>query len=192
MSNLRKIIAKNLVELRKQHNFTQSELAAMLKYSDKAISKWESGESLPDVEVLYDICKIYNISFEYILIEGDKKSKQNLVYKSNSVNKAIISLLSITLVWFTILLIYIFINVVNSQNIWPLFVWGCPLSALLALIFNSIWGRRRLNYLIISIMIWTFLAATFTSFILANYYFWQIFLLGIPSQIAIILWSKLK
>lgn len=192
MSDLRKIIAQNLIELRKRHNFTQAELAAMLKYSDKTISKWEMGESLPDVEVLYNICKIYNVSFEYILTDGSYESKQNLVYKSNSVNKAIIAMLSITLVWFIVLFVFITIDVLKNQNVWSLFAWGFPLSFLVALVFNSVWGRPRLNYCIISFMIWTFLGAIFITFVPFNYYIWQVFLLGIPSQIAIVLWSRLK
>ena len=49
---LKDIVAKNLVELRKIFGFTQLEIAEKLNYSDKAISKWERGESLPDVETL--------------------------------------------------------------------------------------------------------------------------------------------
>ncbi len=192
MSDLRKIISKNLIELRKKNNFTQAELAAMLKYSDKTISKWEMGESLPDVEVLYNICKIYNVSFEYILTEGDYESKTNLVYKSNSVNKAIIGLLSITLVWFIFLFIFITLNVLKKINAWPLFVWAIPVSLIVTLVFNSIWGRPKLNYIIVSFMIWSFLTAIFVTFVPFHYYIWQVFLLGIPSQIAIILWSRLK
>lgn len=192
MNDLRKIIAKNLVELRKKNNFTQSDLAAMLKYSDKAISKWEIGESLPDVEVLYNICKIYNVSFEYILTEGNYDSKKDLVYKSNSLNKAIIALLSVTLVWFVVLFIYITLKILKQINIWPIFIWALPLSFVLALIFNSIWGRPKLNYLIISFMCWTFLCSVFVTFIPFHYFIWQVFLLGIPAQVAIILWSKLK
>lgn len=192
MDDLRKIIAANLVELRKKNNFTQSELAAMLNYSDKAISKWESGESLPDVEVLYNICKIYNVSFDYILTEGTYESKTSMVYKSNSVNKAIIALLSITLIWFIALFVYLILLIIYKINIWPIFIGACPISMLVTLVFNTIWGRRKLNYLIISVMIWTFLATIFFSFVPFNYYIWQVFLLGIPAQIAIILWSKLK
>ncbi len=192
MENLRKIISKNLVELRKKNNFTQSELAGILKYSDKAISKWESGESLPDVEVLYTICKLYNVSFEYILKEGTYEEKQNLVYKSNGINKAVIALLSITLVWFISLLFYLYLYFFAETNYWPAFVWAIPVSALLALIFNSVWGRPRINYLIISIMVWSLLTSFYCSFIWGQFNFWHIYLLGIPAQIAIVLWSQLK
>ena len=51
-NTIKNIVAKNLIELRKSRNLTQSELAEMLNYSDKTISKWENGDSLPDISVL--------------------------------------------------------------------------------------------------------------------------------------------
>ena len=52
MDNLNFIIGKRLSELRKSNGLTQSELAERLNYSDKAVSKWEQGESMPGIEVL--------------------------------------------------------------------------------------------------------------------------------------------
>ena len=51
-NNVKQTIAKNLVELRRRHRFTQQELAQRLNYSDKAISRWEHAETLPDIETL--------------------------------------------------------------------------------------------------------------------------------------------
>ena len=69
MENLNLIIAKNLTALRKKNKLTQIELAKLLSYSDKAISKWENGESVPSVDVLYRISKIYNVSLDFIVGE---------------------------------------------------------------------------------------------------------------------------
>jgi tellurite methyltransferase len=55
MENVKEIIAKNLTELRKANKLTQGALAEKLNYSDKAISRWEHAETLPDIETL---CKI--------------------------------------------------------------------------------------------------------------------------------------
>ena len=67
MDKLNFIIAKNLSELRKRNRLTQAELAEKLNYSDKAVSKWEKGESLPGVEVLYKLSKLYGVSLDYIV-----------------------------------------------------------------------------------------------------------------------------
>ena len=69
MENLNFVIAKNLTALRKNNKLTQLELAKLLNYSDKAVSKWENGESVPSIDVLHRISKIYNVSLDYIVGE---------------------------------------------------------------------------------------------------------------------------
>ena len=64
---LKNIIAQNIAELRRNNNMTQLELAEKLNYSDKAISKWERGESIPDVAVLKNIADIFLVSVDYLL-----------------------------------------------------------------------------------------------------------------------------
>ena len=55
MEDVRGALAANLAELRKEENLTQAEFAARFNYSDKAVSKWERGDSLPDVVMLKTI-----------------------------------------------------------------------------------------------------------------------------------------
>ena len=59
---LRKQIGANISAYRKHFNMTQAGLAEKLNYSDKAISKWERGESVPDVITLAQIAELYEIS----------------------------------------------------------------------------------------------------------------------------------
>ncbi len=65
--DFKRVVAKNLVYFRKKKGLTQQELAKELNYSDKAISKWERGESLPDAYVLYTIAKFYHIGLDDFL-----------------------------------------------------------------------------------------------------------------------------
>lgn len=195
MDDIKKIIGQNLASLRKRKKYTQADLAEILKYSDKAISKWEKGESLPGIDVLYFLCNLYGVTLDYLTHEGEYEDKKIYQKKDKSfVNKIIISLLSISLVWFLIIIAYVYPYVMNQMNLWILYIWGFPSSALLALIFNSIWGKRKYKYFILSIFIWTLLASIFLLLIFLNqsYQVWAIFLLGIPAQIAVILWSQLK
>ena len=57
MDDLRNVIGKNLSELRKRKGLTQLELAEKFNYTDRAVSKWENGDTLPDVEVLFNLCE---------------------------------------------------------------------------------------------------------------------------------------
>ena len=75
MEDIKVIIGKNLAELRKRKKYTQLDLANILQYSDKSISKWEKGDSLPDIEVLYNICNMYGVTLDYLTHEGNYEDK---------------------------------------------------------------------------------------------------------------------
>lgn len=51
-------IGKFIAECRKKKDMTQSQLAGKLNITDKAVSKWETGKSLPDVSLFSDLCRI--------------------------------------------------------------------------------------------------------------------------------------
>ena len=61
------IISKYLQFLRKSHNYTQDDLAKKLDISRQAVSKWETGTAIPDLEVLLKISKLYNVTINDIL-----------------------------------------------------------------------------------------------------------------------------
>lgn len=61
------IISKYLQFLRKSNNYTQDDLAEKLGISRQAVSKWETGMTIPDLEVLLKISKLYDITINDIL-----------------------------------------------------------------------------------------------------------------------------
>ena len=76
MTDIKPIIAKNLAHFRKQSGLTQAELAEKLNYSDKAISKWERGEGMPDLYVVERLCAIFGVKADYILTEHSEQEKK--------------------------------------------------------------------------------------------------------------------
>ena len=60
LEDIKEIIAENISLLRKAGGMTQIELAEKLNYSDKAVSKWERGESVPDIAVLKQLSIIFS------------------------------------------------------------------------------------------------------------------------------------
>lgn len=193
MNDIKQIIAKNLIELRKRKKYTQADLANILQYSDKSISKWEKGDSLPDIEVLYKICGLYNVTLDYLTHEGTYDEKKEYHVKNTyGRNKVIIVGLIVSLIWFLTILIFAYSLVYNQTNFWPILIWALPPSFIILLIFNSIWGRRSWKFPIITFLIWTTITAVFLQFIYFQQNVWPIYLLGIPLQIAIILWSQMK
>ena len=78
MEGTKSTVAKNIVRLRQASGMTQAELAAKLNYSDKAVSKWERGESMPDVAVLSKIADLFQVSLDW-LVRGEVMSAEPAV-----------------------------------------------------------------------------------------------------------------
>ena len=78
MDNIKSIVAKNITELRLLNNMTQLELGEKLNYSDKTISKWERGESSPEISVLVEIADIFGVTLDYMVRSENIEEKVNL------------------------------------------------------------------------------------------------------------------
>ncbi len=189
---LKNIIAQNIAQLRRDNNMTQLELAEKLNYSDKAISKWERGESLPDVAVLKNIADIFLVSVDYLLEETHKKIAPPAARTTTRRRRrGVITWLGVLLVWMVATIAFVTLQLIFpvEMNAWLTFVWAVPVSAVVWLIMNSVWFNRRRNYFIVSVLMWTVLAAAHITLLVAGVNVWLIYLLGIPAQIIIFLWS---
>ena len=192
LNELKQIIGKNIIDLRKKMGLTQAELAEKINYSDKAVSKWECGDAVPDIAVLKRLAEILNVTVDYLLQEEHEQKPVHETNKTIKRNQRIITALSVSLVWLISTLIFIVLGytVPNISWHWLLFVYSCPVSLIVLLVFNSIWGRPRSNFAIITALVWLIIASIYLSFLDLN--LWMIFLIGIPSQIIIVLWSGIK
>ena len=191
MQDLKPIIAKNIAELRKAASMTQIELATRLNYSDKAVSKWERGESIPDVGVLKEIADLFEVKVDYLLLEDHSDSAPEELTPRKRRDHMIISLLSVSLVWLIATFLFVLLRITNpdTNGIWLTFIYAIPVTMIVALVFNSMWGKPRRNYLLITILVWSLLASVYLSY--SAGLMWMVFLLGIPAQIIIMLWSRL-
>lgn len=70
-------VAAYICDLRKRKDLTQSEVADILNVSHQAVSKWERGESLPDVGILPALAEMYGVSIDDILHAGEAVQKKN-------------------------------------------------------------------------------------------------------------------
>lgn len=198
MGEIKGIIAKNIVDLRKSMNLTQAELAEKLNYSDKAVSKWERAESIPDVITLKGISDMFGVTLDYLLEAEHKEAEANeencqMILKQKKHNRLIISLLSISLIFLIATLTFVFgilYSTALHQYMWLVYMYTIPIACIVLLVFNSIWGKRKTNFLIISFLVWSTLLCVYLSFL--PYNIWLIFTPGIPAQIIILLWGKLK
>lgn len=194
MESLRKIIGSNLAELRKERKITQLELAEMFGYTDKAISKREKGDTLPDVETLYQLASFYGVTIDYLTNDiplEEKEIMTNPTKQTNiKANRISIVLLSISLVWMLATICFVWIMVFNSVNYYQVFIYAIPLTAIVLILFNKTWGKRKYNFYIYTLFLWSLISSIYVGFL--QYNLWPLFLLGAPSQILIFLWVRMK
>ena len=195
MEDIKLVIAKNIADLRKANKLTQLELAEKLNYSDKAISKWERGDAVPDVAVLKEIADLFGVTLDYLVSEehdAEETVPRQSVRKIR--NRGLITGMSILLVWFVATFCFVTTDfaVSNIKMHWLSFVWAVPVSMIVWLVFNSIWFKKQRNFLIISLLVWSFILSVFLTLLPFGLCFWQSFILGIPAQIIILMWSGLR
>ena len=196
-------IGANIALQRKRAGLTQAGLAEKLNYSDKAVSKWERGESMPDVLTLMQLAEQFNISVGDLLEDPDQlpgnpgkleKAMTQVSEKAlkRKANKNVILGLSSTLVWFIALLIFVVISSFDLPYSWVAFFYAVPVNAIVLLSLRSAWRDFRWNRVLISLITWGFLVSIYTTLLVfLHFNMWRMFLLGIPGEIAITLWFRL-
>lgn len=200
MQDIKPIVAKHIAQLRMAGGMTQSQLAEKLNYSDKAVSKWERGESLPDVAVLTQIADLFGVTLDYLVrgeqpAQAEKPSCEGEKLPSHKKhNQSVITCMGILVVWLVAALIFIIIHMtpVNDRVEVLIFIYAVPATVIVWLVFNSVWFNRRRNFLIISLLMWSVLLTTFLTLLAIGVNVWLVFLLGIPGQFIIFMWSKLR
>ncbi len=204
---LKNHIGRNIVAYRKHLRMTQADLAVRLNYSDKAVSKWERGESVPDVLTLVQLAEQFGVTVNDLIADPDALPEQTgavqramgkAVEKTlkRKADKRIILNLSSLLVWFVALLIFVVLSMLDIPKSWIAFIYAVPADAIVLLSLLSAWKDFRWNKLLISAIMWGVLASVFATIVmLVDANIWskllRMFLLGIPGQIAIFLWFRM-
>ncbi len=192
MKDVKTVIAGNIAALRQGAGMTQLEFAEKLNYSDKAISKWERGESIPDVTVLLQIAELFGVTLNYLVEETHPETVRKK--RTKLINRGFITGIALLLVWLIATFCFMMVDFstggVDFQ--WLAFVYAIPVSMIVWLVFNSLWFNQRRNYLIVSLLMWSALGTVYLTFLPFGYNPWLIFTLAVPGQLAIVFWSRLK
>ena len=161
MEDLKIIFAQNLIALRKQMKLTQIELAEKINYSDKAVSKWERGESIPDVSVLMVIADLFGVSIDFLVTkhENDEIAKEQTSYAAGIKKKNRSLIMAITFFAMLILETVVFIALQGAKpgnlgwNMVCCYVFPLPVFAILAVVFSSLWWSKYINFAAVSFLI---------------------------------------
>ena len=150
----KELIAKNLTNYRKINNLTQLDLANKLSYSDKAISKWERGESLPDLYTLEKIAELYGITINDLVYEKQEIIKPKTIKKANHL---FVTLLSGILVWFIATLTFVIFMLIPStsdNSNWLAFVVAIPVFFIVLTVFACLWYKNVFRCICVSGIVW--------------------------------------
>lgn len=186
MTDIKEIFAANLSSLRSHKGWTQVELGEKLNYSDKTISKWERGESIPDVVVLKEISTLFDVSLDSLLADHEgkdpgewaskaqqkkkeKKEKREhkplrerlagmtkVERKHANIKHLLISVVSIAGVWVLTLGALIIAWAVTGRVIGMIAAYTLPLMFILCIVFNSVWGEHRLIWNLVYVFLLVF------------------------------------
>ena len=166
------------MSLRKRNSMTQLDLSKKINYSDKAISRWENGEVVPDVETLQQLSKIFGVSLTYMFEEHYDKNNDSV--NNNYRNELILHLLSCCALWIAVAIVFVYVQVIYDYSFWQVFCWGVTLTVLLSIIFVKKWHNKSAKLILSSLFNWTLLASIYLQ--LLKYNVWLIFIIGIPIQ----------
>lgn len=187
-------IGTNIAACRKACGMTQAELAQMLSYSDKAVSKWERGDSVPDVITLVQLAKFFGIGLNELVSDGSVSAPVSVQPKKERprVSRTAIFTMSSLMVWFVALTVYVILASVGISKSWVCFVYAVPANAIVLLAVRSAFRRFTWNHMLVSLIVWGCLGTIYvTLLVFADVNVWRIFLLGILGQVAVSVWFRM-
>ena len=180
---IKSAIAANIASLRTAKGWTQLQLADMLSYSDKAVSKWERGESVPDIYVLKRIADLFEVSVDY-LITSEHVSQRLPDGNTFRVHQKV-SMISLLGLWALSSLVFV-LTWILLEPIWLIFVYTIPITMLLLIVFNSLWGKKAYNFYWISGLVIGVITSLYLSLLtLAGVNVWQLFILIFPAELVL-------
>ncbi len=192
-------VGSNIARLRKAAGLTQADLGERLSYTDKAVSKWERGESMPDVLTLMQLAQELGTDLNTIVgfdEAAEKTPVQETLPKSKGrrrlADHGVIQKLCSILVWFVALFTYVIADAFGAQHPWMVYVAAVPVNAIVLLSLRSAWHVFNWNKVLISVIMWgSLLFIDVLIWLSWQVNVWRIFLLGALGQAAIVLWFQL-
>ena len=186
MEDTKVIFASNLIKLRNAAGLTQAELAEKINYSDKSISKWERAEAMPDLSVAKSLASLFGVTVDFMVNSHDDwKPKED----ERKFSTTMVTLVSIIGIWTLALLLFVIFWILGSA-IWMFFIAAIPVSLITLLVLNSVWNKKRLNVLIIALLVLSIFFLIYMA--LLKYNPWQILLVAVPAELVVYLSSRIK
>ena len=158
----KELFASRLTEMRKKNNMTQLQLAEALNYSDKAISKWERAESVPDAYTITKIASLLSCKPGYLLgftdeITDAAEEPETKKKKIKSAVSIFVPLISVAGIFFVASVIFLVLRTLPTTSAYAPYIYftGVPPMFIVLIVFSFIWWNRPLQFVCVSGLIWS-------------------------------------
>ena len=189
LSELKLVTAGNLIRLRTGRGLTQAELGAKINYSDKAISKWERGEAIPDAFVLTQLAEIFGVTVDALLSPPDRWHPPEPEKQERSYSVEAIIAIAVIGVWTLALSAFVALWLAHIIC-WQIFVVTLPVSILTYLVLICYFGRRKQLKIVVALFVLSIFVMIYLLFRHANP--WQIFLVAILAEVIVFLSFRVR
>lgn len=191
MDEIKKTIAKNLTVLRQTAGLTQAELAEFLCYSDKSVSKWERGESAPDISVLKAIADRFSVTVDYLITphDDDEPLPAPEDEPESAVNTHRITVVAVLGIFGVSFIVFVILWLAGTLTPLPMAI-ATPIALITMLVLNSIWEGGKNNFYIVSALMLSIFGLLYLIFLSQNW--WQLFLIAIPAELIIFVAFHIK
>jgi len=181
----KKAVAENIAYYRKRMGLTQLQLAEKINYSDKAISKWERAESLPEIYTLNILADFFGVTLNDFATTG-RKPRTPITTKA----RFLISILSAGLVWLVATTVFVLALLIDPTltYMWLAFIYAIPLSAIVLLVFSLLWGNNSLSFVVVSALAVGLCMSVYLSLYNIYPHMWIIFISLVPIEILAMFW----
>lgn len=193
MADVKSIVASNLTMLRKHRGLTQAELAAQFNYSDKAVCRWEHGDTLPDINILVALCEFYDITMNDLVDPECTIESVERIERDTRMYHILLCVMLGAVVWLAATVWFLVSTTLYSDPYWLAFIWAIPLSSIIVMRSGRAILPTLAKIILSSVFVWSVILGIFLHLLVvhgANV--WMIFFIGLPLQVITMLWSKLR
>ena len=171
----------NLIRLRKQQGLTQIGLAEKINYSDKAVSKWERGEAIPDVYTMGELANLFHLTIDELIYQDPENIEKISKKREQHPYLIKLSFLIVSSVWLLAIFLFVILNLVlnDRSQVWLTFIAALPASMIVYLVFAVISKKKLLILFFAGALA---LTVSLLAFLIIDHSLdWLLFVLPIPT-----------
>ena len=183
-------MANRMRKMREAQGLNQNDVGKLVGVEQSAVSKWERGDSIPDVIVLSELAELFSVTVDYFLhIHTEDEKPISRDFEKRRTHLAISLTACLAPYVFALILFFIMGEILGSYfGLWRIFIIATAAASVIMLIFSSLFAKNRtILFIAVSILLWSAIFSVY-AFIYALASSWLVFVIGAPLEIIILVW----